>query len=343
MNRPQSQMSAAEMLRSAADGAIVDLRVAAETSSGDAGTSFTWPTSAKFKAVIFAPNQTVEFPSTADPFSSDVPTLVFQNGARFIGIPPFKKEQLVPERLSKSVLFGPDDSISLQDLPRPVFDKFLDAHKKLFSKSGDRTINRIELDGVTAVDLRHLLVDLGFYEANPDLPLENLCSRLDNFDPKNDSQKEIVEYAVKLLALPNLSRPAGLRLIGSVGTGKTHMSVAVAKEFMARGLPTNYLTDKSSLRHNRQLSDTRAQVWILDDVNSQYGGYYGVYKDVIMHVHQYGGRVFVTSNLDPAELDHGYFSNGAERQRLLDRSKGLFKTVMVTGESQRSSNPWHSE
>ncbi|HRK59766.1 MAG TPA: hypothetical protein PLI74_08995, partial [Candidatus Kapabacteria bacterium] len=43
--------------------------------------------------------------------------------------------------------------------------------------------------------LDSIRLDLLFYDRNPTLPLENLCSNLHNYIPKNESQKEMLLYA----------------------------------------------------------------------------------------------------------------------------------------------------
>lgn len=324
----------AELFAKTTPDSVLDLRLAREQ-------DITWPTGKHFKAVICSPEQRIEFGHDLSAASDTSKGILLQNGATFIGYPPYSSDVVIRDRIPQSVQFAPDGTLSITSLPRPVFDKCIDTHREIFLDHNGRPQNIIEISIENAAALGRLLKDLGFYEKNPDVPLENFGSRLDNFEPKNESQRELLDFARKLLDLPDLSRPAGLRLIGSVGTGKTHMSIAVAKEFMTRGLPTNYVTEKSHHKFSTEVRGTNAQVWILDDVNSQFGMYYSFLKDVVIQTHQYGGRIFLTSNMNPQDLDHGYFSNEAERVRFTDRSRGLFKTIVVSGESQRSSNSWY--
>jgi len=66
---------------------------------------------------------------------------------------------------------------------------------------------------------------------------------------------------------------------------------------------------------------------------------------VVLNVHNTGGRLFVTSNMDYHELMDGMAGiiGRAEAARYFDRTKGMFKDLRVVGQSNRQENPWYGQ
>ena len=210
---------------------------------------------------------------------------------------------------------------------------------------------KVERGAKTSLDLRELspevqvrvTLDVAFYLQNPHLPLENLCSRLDNYNPKNDSQRELLEYVGKLAGFSDLSKPAGIWALGQAGVGKSHIAVALTKEFMRRGYQPNFVQFGAN---NILMTPNLApqQVWILDDFNSPYGMDRDVFIRVSLNAHNTGGRMFVTSNMDYdqfMEKLHGLIGD-ADAKRYFDRIKGTFKVINVIGESNRQQTAWYN-
>ena len=141
-------------------------------------------------------------------------------------------------------------------------------YEALRVERGEKT--RLDLRELSPEDQERAALDVSFYSQNPHLPLENLCSKLNNYDPKNDSQRELLEYAGKLAEFPDLSKPAGIWAHGQAGVGKSHIAVALTKEFMRRGYQPNFVQFGAN---NKLMTPNLApqQVWILDDFNSPYG------------------------------------------------------------------------
>lgn len=190
--------------------------------------------------------------------------------------------------------------------------------------------------------LETIRLDLLFYDRNPTLPLENLCSNLHNYIPKNDSQQEMLYYAEKLITFQDDSVGAGLYIYGEAGIGKSHVSVGVSKQFMKRGLQSNFqFADRFTLSTSTNLQP--GQVWIIDDMNSGYHLSSRLFKQVVLNAHERGGRVFVTSNKDYDELMTEMFvgDSKANRVRYEDRTKGMFKILHVVGNSHRQANAWY--
>lgn len=207
---------------------------------------------------------------------------------------------------------------------------------------GEQTI--LDLSDLDTKDQERVHLDVDFYLQNPHLPLENLCSSLDNYVPKNDSQEELLDYAGKLAEFNDFSKPAGIWTYGEAGVGKSHISVALAKEFMRKGYQPNFIQFGAN-----NSSGTRRfapqQVWILDDLNTPYGSDRGVFIKTSLNAHNTGGRMFVTSNMDyDVFMDKLIPLIGdAEGKRYLDRIQGLFKVINVVGESNRQHTAWYND
>ena len=187
-----------------------------------------------------------------------------------------------------------------------------------------------------------LRLDLEFYSQNPHLPLENLCAHLDNYQPKNSSQEELLYFAQRLIDFDDDSVGAGLYMYGEAGIGKSHIAIAVSKQFMQRGLDPNFqVADRYTL--GTELNLQPGQVWVVDDMNSGFHLSSRMFKQVVLNAHDRGGRVFVTSNKNYEELMSEMFvgDSKANRVRYDDRTKGMFKILHVTGESYRQANAWY--
>lgn len=209
--------------------------------------------------------------------------------------------------------------------------------------NGDQVVFAGDL---TKEQLANLKLDLEFYMTNPKLPLENLCNRLDNYTPRNDSQDDLLRWAHKLVDLQTPTVAAGLFIYGSTGVGKTHVAVGTTKEFMRKGLKPHYIRGDDNHRLSKVevllKSPQSGQVWIIDDLNSPYGFGMGVLKQVVLNAHNHGGRVFVTSNTSFKELmEHGFVTDPEEKPRFTDRITGMFKVLEVVGGSQRQRDAWY--
>ena len=199
-----------------------------------------------------------------------------------------------------------------------------------------------DMDTLTDNERRRFELDLEFYERNPTLPLENLSSHLETYSPRTESQGDMLRYAERLVALEDDSRGAGLYMWGEAGIGKSHISVGLAKRFMEKGLdPIFMVADTYSFDTRLRLEP--GQVWIVDDMNSGYGIASRLFKQVVLNIHDKGGRMFVTSNKPYDELMREMFvgEGDADRMRYEDRTKGMFKILHVVGDSYRQDTAWY--
>jgi len=209
-------------------------------------------------------------------------------------------------------------------------------------ESGERTI--LDMQELSEKEAEKVALDVAVYSNNPQLALENLCSYLDNYDPKNESQEALLEYANRLVGLEDPSMTAGIWAYGSAGVGKSHVAVALAKEFMGRGMQANF-----RFAHDLNYGDFRSagpnQAWVIDDLNSGYSVNSKVFIDLVLNAHNIGGRLFVTSNLPYNEyMDEKFptsYGNQADRTRYMDRTQGMFKVLEITGGSQRKEQAWY--
>ena len=216
-------------------------------------------------------------------------------------------------------------------------------YKSLRVEKGERTT--LDLREMSPEDQERVHLDVAFYLQNPHLPLENLCSRLDNYHPKNDSQRQLLDYAGKLVTFSDLSKPAGIWAHGEAGVGKSHISAALAKEFMKKSYKPIFVQfGGNSIRTNMH-SLAPQQVWIIDDLNSPYSFDRDLFMQVSLNGHNTGGRLFVTSNMDyEMFMDKLVRSIGdVEGKRYTDRIKGMFKVLSVVGESNRQQTVWYAK
>jgi len=184
--------------------------------------------------------------------------------------------------------------------------------------------------------------DLAFFDRNPSLPLESLCSHLSTYQPRNNSQEEMVQYAQRLVDLDDDARGAGLYMWGEAGIGKSHISIGISKLFMKKGLEPIFMV-ADTYTFDTRIDLSHGQVWILDDMNSGYGIASRLFKQVVLNIHDRGGRLFVTSNKPYDQLMRELFVGDSEANRIRyeDRTKGMFKILEVTGESFRQDTAWY--
>lgn len=197
----------------------------------------------------------------------------------------------------------------------------------------------------TALDFdqfERLSSDLAFFDRNPSLPLESLCSHLSTYQPRNTSQEDMVQYAHRLVDLDDDARGAGLYMWGEAGIGKSHISIGISKLFMKKGLEPIFMV-ADTYTFDTRIDLSHGQVWILDDMNSGYGIASRLFKQVVLNIHDRGGRLFVTSNKPYDQLMRELFVGDSEANRIRyeDRTKGMFKILEVTGESFRQDTAWY--
>jgi len=187
-------------------------------------------------------------------------------------------------------------------------------------------------------DQLNLYWDLKFFEKMPEVSDENFCSRLDNYYPRNETQEALLDAIYYLLDLNTGS--AGLYILGSPGVGKTHCAVGAGKELLKKASGNFYfLTDENYKIHKLLKPDS---VFILDDLNSPYGVFKDTFLKLVQYVHDNGGRIFVTSNITYDEfLESAFVCDKENKERILDRMKGLFYVLEIEGQSKRTANTWY--
>jgi DNA replication protein DnaC len=164
--------------------------------------------------------------------------------------------------------------------------------------------NNFEFD-VTCMEPRNvddLILDLQFYLKNPSIPLENLCCRLNNYSDIQPLQKDLKRIALNVVNKKNLTEKSGAFLQGTPGIGKTHLAIAIAKEFLFAGFETFYMTPETAKRYEGKAMGTR-QVWIFDDLNSGYQHPIAkLFVAAVRNANINRGIVFVTSNSTIEEI-----------------------------------------
>ncbi len=220
---------------------------------------------------------------------------------------------------------------------------FLMAFPSLTAKKTSESVEyEIDPSRLTPAELMQFTLDLRFLQKNPRLPIESSTATLTNYLPKNLSQTEAQKLAQRLVdADPLRTTSAGLFLQGSPGIGKSHLSVAVAKQFMNRGEPVLFVSpeNKKTITEDQILN---ARVFIIDDFNSGYDGDMArLFKAIVMKVFDQGGRLFVTSNSSFERLiEECFITDSANVARLKDRIRGMMKIITLQGESHRKPSSW---
>lgn len=199
--------------------------------------------------------------------------------------------------------------------------------------------------GLNAADIETFRLNIRFLSLNPTIPLENLFCDLDNYQPRNTSQEELLKWANNLVDFPDLSKPSGLFIWGSAGVGKTHIAVAVAKKFLMRGFEPVYIQGPAYGFNSRVLDTREPRIIIIDDFNSGYGSVGEAMRTAVLHTHNYGGKLMVTSNADFAVvmLQMQGVMGKAEMIRYMDRMKSMFQILHIEGGSYRQDTAWHQQ
>lgn len=207
--------------------------------------------------------------------------------------------------------------------------------------SGDK--GKINIEGLSSERRLSLVTDIRFFQMNTSLPIENLCSHLDSYIPTNRSQENLLEWARKILNLDGSISSAGVFAFGNPGVGKTHVCVGLTKEFLKRGEDSIYInasTTPDLLIRSDKID--RGRVFIIDDLNSAYGGDRMLFIEVLNKIHDKGGILFVTSNMSYKKYMETVRETIGHTEfiRLSDRIKGKIKPIRVVGKSQRSRSSW---
>lgn len=237
------------------------------------------------------------------------------------------------------------NSISLASLSVPVTPALIATLIKHYPRlrvEASSGTTALVLDELSAQERDNIHLDMLFYSQNPSLPLENLCSHLGNYTPRNESQRMLLDYAERLINYDDMSRGAGLYIHGSAGIGKSHIAMGISKQFMRRRLNPHFQTAEQ-YSFVTVLTLEPGQVWVIDDMNSGFHISSRLFKQVVINAHDKGGRVFVTSNKPYEQLMDEIFVGDSEanKVRYMDRTKGMFKILEVSGESYRQATAWY--
>ncbi len=194
--------------------------------------------------------------------------------------------------------------------------------------------------------MKELLKKLSFDELNQSTPLqisgfENFTERyFQNFEPKDAKMMkrnfEFCKHYAEIFS--NFSE--NLLFYGATGLGKTHLSLAIAKEVLEKGYTVIYGSVQHyaiSIEKERFAEeDTISPLYdcdllILDDLGVEFSTAYtqSVIYDIINTRIMTDKPTIISTNLDPQELHKRY------GERLMSRFFGSYKTLMFSGKDVR--------
>ncbi len=156
---------------------------------------------------------------------------------------------------------------------------------------------------LTPAQLSDLFIDLQFNFAVPGINPEDYCARLNNFIADTPERKQGWEIAMKIVNAPNLYLATGAYLSGPAAIGKTHLTIAVAKELMRQNFNVLFVSSVTQSNFWTYIGDGTEKPTlgktciIIDDLNSANETAKSlVFKKALLDIHKMGGILFVTSN-----------------------------------------------
>ena len=198
------------------------------------------------------------------------------------------------------------------------------------------------IEEMTHEDLESLVDDINFF-SQTNIPVENICSRFDNYIPENASQRRLAKVATGFVGMP-LELFGGLVISGEPGVGKTHISVSAAKKFMRLGLQPSYTNLSLPNKQSRLPTKKNNGVILLDDMNDLTDECCKLFCDIITKTYTDGGKLLVTTNHNNPEhfvhqaICQGTNCNEKEMARLKDRTNKTLLPLHVEGTSHRQDS-----
>lgn len=172
------------------------------------------------------------------------------------------------------------------------------------------------------------------------VPLALCHAKLSNFKPRDENEARALSYAEKFCG----RKTGTMVLSGHVGTGKTHLAVAIMRE-RKTGVFMKHSTLLEMLRatyRDKQAADPverckRAKFLVIDDLGASGGGAddQPALHSILDHRHGEKLPTVITTNLSIEDVTQQL------GERMIDRIReSLFKWVKLAGESRRGEVPY---
>lgn len=178
---------------------------------------------------------------------------------------------------------------------------------------------------------------LKFLINSPEVPVEHARSRMDNLVCETDDQKMLKDNIYEFLDV-GYTTPAGLWVSGGTGSGKSHIAVAVGREFFfrkgSRTGPT-YI-DAENFENDDQLMKTLECLssYVVDNLFGKQR-ITDLSGEIFGNASKNGKKVLIVGK--DWELRESINEFAMKNNSLLDRAINMYKTVSTGGVNQRTS------
>jgi len=221
--------------------------------------------------------------------------------------------------------------------------------------TGFKIIERGGVSGAAPCECRLATVVKALAERSGVPKLYAECS-FDSFRTSQFQRDSVlfIGYAIALLAVDEYRRnfkradPPGLCFIGPNGSGKTHLSVAVLRALIAKGVPAVFLDCGDMLEQVKATFGTNARAQalkaamendlvLLDDLGAQTGSEWvkDTIGSVISHRYNEGKPTLVTTNVAPDDMADRLGDRAASRLKQMCR----FIQLPMGAEDFRGTKP----
>ena len=229
-----------------------------------------------------------------------------RRASELFGLSPVREKNIAPEKLrlfkhDKKVIEQLNDLVSThkQKLTRAIRLELVSHYPHLMitgSFNSDDVV--FHPNNLLPEKLNDLIIDLQFLFSHPDMAVENICCRFNNFEARTPLQQQMFAQVKSAAQAPDLKAAQAVFMQAESGSGKTHLAIALAKSLIERGLSVSFVTPQNQENFAASVLSEK-QVWIFDDLESgELWPMSWIFCQAVMSAQENGGVLFATSNQD---------------------------------------------